>query len=99
MGEAFCKFMIDSDSQNGACSLSESTCRITRKALLELKENHVENAKEGYVCVCVCLNVCVHVCACMCVCVCLHVYACMWVCKCVPVCVYACVCVCTRVPV
>lgn len=31
----------------GACFLSESTCRIPRKALLEHKKRHVENAKEG----------------------------------------------------
>jgi len=44
-----------------------------------------------YVCVCVCVYVCVYVCVCVCVCVC--VYVC--VCVCVCVCVYVCVCVCS----
>ena len=47
-----------------------------------------------YVCVCVCVYVCVYVCVCVCVCVC--VYVC--VCVCVCVCVYVCVCVCVVSP-
>ena len=43
-----------------------------------------------YVCVCLCVHVCVGVCVFVCVCVCVHV--CVGVCVCVSVCVYVCVC-------
>ena len=51
-----------------------------------------------YVCVCVCMSVCVYMC--VCVCVCMYVYVCVSVCVhvyvyvCVSVCVCMCVCLC-----
>lgn len=92
MREAFCncKFMIDSDSQTGACSLSESTCRITRKALLEHKKDMLKMPRRT---LCVCVRTCLHMCAstCMCAHVCLHVHMCMLACVCLHVCVHTCV--------
>ena len=46
-------------------------------------------AANTYMCVCVCVYVCMHACVCVCVCV----YVCMHACVCVRVCVCVCVCV------
>jgi hypothetical protein len=36
-----------------------------------------------YICMCVCVFVCLYVCACVHVCVCIYVYVCLRVCECV----------------
>ena len=51
--------------------------------------------KTVFLCVCVCVYLCVFVCMCVfvCVCVCVCVLVCVFVCVCVCVCVYVCVCI------
>ena len=68
--------------------------RLHRQTLFQKQtnNNHTSNPSKTkktnqlYVCMCVCVYVC------MCVCVCVCVYVCMCVCMCA--CVYVCLCVC-----
>jgi len=67
-----------------------SIFEVTNKSIIQ---SNVHVYMCVYVCVCVCM--CVYVCVCVCVCV----YVCVCVCMCVHVCACVYVCVCTRVPV
>jgi len=91
-------------SESEKWTLQESKKRVWSNLLLLFSKGVRFIA---YVCMCVCVYVCMHVCVCVCVyvyvcmCMCVRVYVCTCVCMCacVHVCVYVCTCRCVRVHV
>ena len=70
--------------------LSKTKRKEKKGSSLAFWPHFIQKAKEGYVCIYVCMCVCMYVC----MCVCMYLNVCMYVCMYVNVCMYVCMYVC-----